>query len=61
MSFSTAVKNELSRVVTEGRLPQLAELSALVRTTGSINLIGMNKLAFTIVTENPAIARKIFQ
>lgn len=61
MSFSTAVKNELSRVVTEGRLPQLAELSALVRTTGSINLIGMNKLAFTIITENPAIARKIFQ
>ncbi len=61
MSFSASVKNELTRVVPADRSAQLSELSALVRTTGSINIIGMNRLAFTIFTENPAIARKVFQ
>lgn len=54
------VKNELSRVLPSQKSAQLAELSALVRTTGSINIVGMNKLAFTIFTENAAIARKVF-
>lgn len=60
MSFSANVKNELSRIPPANRESQLAELSALVRTTGSINIIGLNKLAFSIFTENPAIARRIF-
>ena len=60
MSFSAEVKNELSRVISPYRDAQLAELSALVRTTGSISIIGLNKLAFNVFTENPAIARKVF-
>ena len=60
MTFSAEVKNELSRVISQHRDAQLAELSALVRTTGSINIVGLNKLAFNIFTENPAIARKVF-
>lgn len=60
MSFSAEVKNELARVFSPQKEGQLAELSALVRTTGSINIVGLGKLAFTIFTENPAIARKVF-
>lgn len=60
MSFSTEVKNELSRVFSTDKMSQLSELSALIRTTGSLKIIGLNKLAFGISTENPAIARKVF-
>lgn len=60
MSFSTTVKSELARIVPKEIPPQLAELSALVRTTGAIKIVGLNKLAFSITTENTAIARKAF-
>lgn len=60
MSFSATVKNELARILPEQEEPQIAELSALLRTTGAIRLVGLNKLAFSVSTENPAIARKIF-
>lgn len=60
MSFSTEVKNELSRVFSTDKVSNLSELSALIRTTGSLKIVGLNKLAFGISTENPAIARKIF-
>ncbi len=39
---------------------QLSELSALIRTTGTLNITGLNKLSFSVFTENPAIARKVF-
>lgn len=61
MSFSTQTKNELARIQPKTRVGKLAELSALVRMSGTIKLMGFNKLGFTITTENPAIARKIFK
>lgn len=60
MSFSVQVKNELARIIPENLEVQLSELSALIRMSGTLKLIGFNKLSFTISTENPAIARKVF-
>lgn len=60
MSFSVQVKNELARVVSDNPKVQLSELSALIRMSGTLKLMGFNKLSFVITTENPAIARKVF-
>ncbi|QXM06471.1 DNA-binding protein WhiA [Crassaminicella indica] len=60
MSFSMKTKNELARIIPEDRCCQLAELSALIRMSGTIQLMGYEKVNVKIVTENAAIARKIF-
>lgn len=60
MSFSMKTKNELSRIIPEDRCCQLAELSSLIRMSGTIQLIGFKKLNVRVTTENAAIARKIF-
>ncbi len=60
MSFSMKTKNELSRVIPEDRCCQLAELSSLIRMSGSIQLAGLEKINIRVTTENAAIARKIF-
>ncbi len=60
MSFSSTTKNELSRIRSEDPCCQLAELSALIRTSGSIKLKGRSRTDLNVLTENPAIARLIF-
>lgn len=60
MSFSSTTKNELSRIKSEGPCCQMAELSALIRTSGAIKLKGLSRTDLHILTENPAIARLIF-
>lgn len=60
MSFSSKTKNELARRTSDSKCCQLAELSALVRVSGSIHLLGRGKTNLTIATENSAIARLIF-
>ncbi len=60
MSFSSTTKNELSRIRSEEPCCQLAELSALIRTSGAIKLKGLSRTDLNILTENPAIARLIF-
>ena len=60
MSFSMKTKNELSRLIPEEKCCQLAELSSLIRMSGTIQLMGFKKLNVKITTENAAIARKIF-
>ncbi|TCO70714.1 DNA-binding protein WhiA [Marinisporobacter balticus] len=60
MTFSMKTKNELARVISEKQCCQLAELSALIRMSGTIQLIGYKKVNVKIVTENAAIARKVF-
>lgn len=61
MSFSTQTKNELARVFPESKGIKLAELAALIRMSGTIQLAGFKKLNFKISTENAAIARKHFK
>ncbi|KAB3537872.1 DNA-binding protein WhiA [Alkaliphilus pronyensis] len=61
MSFSSKAKGELARINEAARCCQLAELAALIRMSGTLQLAGRQKLNLIIVTENPAIARKLFK
>lgn len=60
MSFSQVAKNEICRISGEDRCCQIAELSAIIKTSGTISLNGHHNIGFRISTENPAIARRIF-
>lgn len=60
MSFSSSTKNELSRIPLEEPCCALMELAALVRMSGSIQILGSKKYNLKFVTENAAIARRIF-
>lgn len=59
-SFSSTAKNELSRIELDNSECSLAELSALIRTNGSIHINGVRKISLKFSTENAAIARRIF-
>jgi DNA-binding protein WhiA len=61
MSFSMKTKNELARLIPRNPCCQLAELSALVRMDGTIQLSTGQKLSLQISTENAGAARKIFK
>lgn len=60
MSFSQIAKNEICRISGEDRHCELAELSALIKSSGTISLNGQHNIGFRISTENPAIARRVF-
>lgn len=60
MSFSSTTKNELSRIELNENCCALAELAALVRMNGTIQIMGMKKINLKFTTENAAIARRIF-
>ncbi|WP_050354712.1 DNA-binding protein WhiA [Gottschalkia purinilytica] len=59
-SFSSITKNELSRMQVEDKCCLLAELAALIRMSGSIQISGVGKVNIKVSTENAAIARRIF-
>lgn len=59
MSFSSDVKNELARNITTKTCCQRAELTALLRMTGTLLIGGLGALGLNIVTEHAGIARKI--
>ncbi|BEP29748.1 DNA-binding protein WhiA [Helicovermis profundi] len=60
MSFSSKTKNELCRIKSEDKCCMIAELSAIIRVSGSVSLKGKNQISLSILTENPAIARLVF-
>jgi hypothetical protein len=60
MSFSSTTKNELSRLPIEDRCCAIAELAAIVRMCGTIQISGIGKINLKFGTENAAIARRIF-
>jgi len=60
MSFSQVAKNEICRILEEERCCKVAELSALIKSSGTISLNGNSSIGFRVSTENPAIARRIF-
>lgn len=60
MSFSATTKNELSRLPIEDRCCAIAELAAIVRMSGTIQITGMKRINLKFGTENAAIARRIF-
>ncbi|MCK9268395.1 MAG: DNA-binding protein WhiA [Alkaliphilus sp.] len=62
MSFSSTTKGELARIYSQDRCCQLAELAALIRMGGTLQLVGgEQKLNIKLATENSAVARKLFR
>lgn len=59
MSFSAHTKNELARVADARNCCKMAELAALFRMDGSIQISG-RRVYINIKNENAAVARKIF-
>lgn len=57
MSFTTDVKDELSRVEPECRTCAKAMLSVLVKSHGTLNIIGSGKYNVSFATDNAWIAR----
>ena len=60
MSFSFNVKNEISKIVESKECCSFAELSALIKMTGTILLGDNNGIGIRLSTENAAIARRMF-
>jgi DNA-binding protein WhiA len=59
MSFSATAKAEVCRTMTGKDCCELAELSALIHTAGSISISG-GAFSLRIDTENAAVARRVF-
>lgn len=59
MSFAAQTKKELTMIESESCCEK-AELSALMRMNGSVQLSSNRKVILDISTENAAIARRIY-
>ncbi len=60
MSFSLTTKSELARVAESKRCCRLAELAALVKVNGVLKVSANRQVSLNVITENAAVARKIF-
>ena len=60
MSFSSEVKEELSRQVNRARHCQIAEIAAIIGMCGGIQVTEKSRYFVKIHTENIAVARKYF-
>ena len=60
MSFSSDVKEELSRQVPSARHCQIAEVAAIVSFCGHVKITALNRFSIRIQTENVWVARKFF-
>lgn len=61
MTFSSRIKDELSRTDISDVLSAKAEVAAFIRTVGYITIKGLNKVELEFSTENAAVARRIFK
>lgn len=61
MSFASQVKEEMQRTLPEKHCCQLSELSALTQACASLRLAGRGRVRVVYETENPALAKRIFQ
>jgi len=59
MTFSANAKGEMSRTELSGECCEMAELSAIMHTAGSLRISG-GGMALRIDTENAAVARRVF-
>lgn len=60
MSFSSGVKEELSRQMSSARHCQIAEIAAILSFCGKVNIAEDGSYSIKIHTENVAVARKYF-
>lgn len=61
MTFSEEVKQELARLSINNECCQKAELAALIRLNGSIEISRSGQQGLSVTTQNPATARVIFK
>lgn len=61
MSFSLKVKNEICRYTELTKEEATAEISGIMKVSGTLSFSGDMKIKFRISTENPAIARITFK
>jgi len=61
MSFTSEVKDELSRVVPKKACCPKAELAALVRVEGTLHITGNERFRLEIATETAPVARKVIK
>lgn len=61
MTFSSKIKNELSRTEIFNTCCAKAEIAAMLRTTGYITIKGFNRIEIELSTGNAAVARRIFK
>lgn len=61
MSFTAEVKDELSRIETFHEAAEIAQLSALLRVSGTLSFRGSGRYALRISTETGAVARVVLQ
>jgi DNA-binding protein WhiA len=61
MSFTSEVKDELSRVVSPKQCCPKAELAALVRVEGTLHITGSERFRLEIATETAPVARKVIK
>ena len=59
MSFASETKNELSRIEPEKKCCMLSEITAYIRTAGSIGIVGFGRYSITLTTDNAAVARHL--
>ncbi len=60
MSFSSEVKEELSRHIGSGRHCRIAEIAAIINICGKIKITNNREITVKVQTENAAVARKYF-
>lgn len=60
MSFSSRVKEELSKQTSQARHCQIAEIAAIISLCGRIHIAEDDSYSIRIHTENVAVARKYF-
>lgn len=60
MSFSILTKNELARVMGSRQCCKMAELLALIKMDGSLQVSG-RQMSLNILNHNAAVARKVFK
>ena len=60
MSFSSEVKEELSRQLSPARHCRIAELAALLNVCGQVEISEDDSCAVILHTENISVARKYF-
>lgn len=59
MSFSSRVKDELSKIKVEDNSLMIAELSGFLRMCGTIRMQNFSELGLFFTTENASVARRI--
>ncbi len=61
MSFSGKTKEELARIETGKNCCQLAELAALIRMDGTLQISANHRVALNVESESAPVARKLFK